>query len=139
MKRPAVFIIFFQGPVQIVHIYEVLRSGYFFQKYHGHFKLMSIFFTFHHFCEKTYEKTYQCYGLFSKVLSLYARSQNFVIWKGFFKKMTAVSKCQQFIIHFLNFEQHLRQNLWKTYHFFFTCFETSTLFLQLQKISWLAN
>ena len=48
--------------------------------------LMSIFFTFHRFYEKTYGKTYQFYGLFPNVLSLCARSQNFVIWKFFLKK-----------------------------------------------------
>ena len=58
MKKPAVFIINFQNPVQIVHVYEVLRSGSFFQKFHGRFNLMSIFFTFHRFYEKTYQKTY---------------------------------------------------------------------------------
>ena len=80
--------------------------------------LMSIFFTFHRFYEKTYVKTYQFYGLFPNVLSLCARSQNFVIWKFFLKK------CQLF--QYFN-------NLWficwiwsnicdkvyeKTYHFF---------------------
>ena len=47
---------------------------------------MSIFFTFHRFYEKTYEKTYQFYGLFPNVLSLSARSQNFVICKFFLKR-----------------------------------------------------
>ena len=59
MKEPAVFIMHFESPVQFVHDYEFLRSGYFFQKFHGRFILMSIFFTFHRFCKKTYEKTYQ--------------------------------------------------------------------------------
>ena len=86
MKKPAVFIIDFQNPVQIVHVYGVLRSGYFFQKFHGRFNLMSIFFTFHRFYEKTYEKTYQFYGLFPNVLSLCARSRNFVISKFFWKE-----------------------------------------------------
>ena len=86
MKKPAVFIIHFQNPVQIVHVSEVLGSGSFFQKFHGRFNLMSIFFTFHRFYEKTYEKTYQFYGLFPNVLSLCPRSQNFVIWKFFLKE-----------------------------------------------------
>ena len=47
---------------------------------------MSIFFTFHRFYEKTYEKTYQFYGLFPNVLSLCARSRNFVISKFFWKE-----------------------------------------------------
>ena len=81
MKRPAVFIPYFQSPFQIVQVYQVLHSEYFFffRKFDGRFNLMSILFTFHQFCEKTYEKTYQFYDLFSNFPSLCARSQNFVI------------------------------------------------------------
>ena len=87
MKRPAVFIPYFQSPFQIVQVYQVLHSEYFFfRKFDGRFNLMSILFTFHQFCEKTYEKTYQFYDLFSNFLSLCARSQNFVIWKFLLKK-----------------------------------------------------
>ena len=57
MKRPAIFIIYFQSPFQIVHIYEVLDFEYIFQKFYGHFSLMAIFLAFHHFYEITYEKT----------------------------------------------------------------------------------
>ena len=46
---------------------------------------MPVFFTFHHFCEKTYAKTWQFHDLFSKFLLLCARSQIFVIWKYFAK------------------------------------------------------
>ena len=81
MKRPAVFIPYFQSPFQIVQVYQVLHSEYFFffRKFDGRFNLMSILFTFHQFCEETYEKTYQFYDLFSNFPSLCARSQNFVI------------------------------------------------------------
>ena len=81
MKRPAVFITYFQSTIQIVHVYQILRSEYFFQKFVGRFNLMSTFFAFHHFCKKTYEKIYQCYGLILNIVSSCARSQNFVIWK----------------------------------------------------------
>ena len=53
--------------------------------------------------------------------------------KIFTKKMAAVLKCQQFIIHFHNLEKQLRQNLWKdlpiffyiywNFHFIFTCLQ----------------
>ena len=88
MKRPAVFIPYFQSPFQIVQVYQVLHSEYFFffRKSDGRFNLMSILFTFHQFCEETYEKTYQFYDLFSNFPSLCARSQNFVIWKFLLKK-----------------------------------------------------
>ena len=132
MKKPAVFIINFQNLVQIVHVYEVLQSGSFFQKFHGRFNLMSIFFTFHRFYKKTYEKTYQFYGLFPNVLSLCARSQNFVIGKFFLKK--------RWLFQYFN-------NLWficsiwsnicdkvyeKTYHFFYIFSNSDSIFTSLQ-------
>ena len=43
MKRPPVFITYFQSPFQIVHGYQVLQSEYFFQKNGDHFNLISIF------------------------------------------------------------------------------------------------
>ena len=46
MKKPPVFITYFQSPFQIVHIYEVLHFEYFFQKFYGRFNLMAIFFRF---------------------------------------------------------------------------------------------
>ena len=58
MKRPAVFIIYFQSPAQIVHVHKVSGSAYFFQKFYGRFDLTSMFLTFHDFYEKTYQKTY---------------------------------------------------------------------------------
>ena len=57
MKRPPIFITYFQSPFQIVHIYEVLDFEYFFQKFYGRFNLMPNFLAFHHFYQKTYEKT----------------------------------------------------------------------------------
>ena len=132
MKKPAVFIINFQNLVQIVHVYEVLLSGSSFQKFHGRFNLMSIFFTFHRFYKKTYEKTYQFYGLFPNFLSLCARLQNFVIGKFFLKKRP--------LFQYFN-------NLWficsiwsnicdkvyeKTYHFFYIFPKFDSIFTSLQ-------
>ena len=37
MKRPAVLIIYFQRQFQIVHVYQLLRSEYFFQKFYDRF------------------------------------------------------------------------------------------------------
>ena len=86
MKRPAVFITYFQSTIQIVHVYQILLSEYFFQKFVGCLNLMSTFFAFHHICKKSYKKTYKFYDLFSNYSSLRARSQNFVIWKLFSRK-----------------------------------------------------
>ena len=73
MKRPAIFITYFQITNQIVDVYQILRSEYFFQKFVGRSNLMATFFTFHHFCKKTYKKTYQFYDLFSHFQLLSAR------------------------------------------------------------------
>ena len=57
MKRPGIFITYFQSPFQYVHVYQALLSEYFFAKFDGRFNLIPIFFPFHHFCKKTYGKT----------------------------------------------------------------------------------
>ena len=92
MKTPAIFITYFQSTIQIVHVYQILRSEYFFQKFVGRFNLMSTFFAFHHFCEKTYEKTYRFYDLFSNFPSLCALTK-FRSVKTFINKMAVLSKC----------------------------------------------
>ena len=42
MKRPAVFVIYFQSPFQIVDVYQLLQCQYIFQKFDGPFNLMAI-------------------------------------------------------------------------------------------------
>ena len=69
MKGPAVFITHFQSTIRIGRVYQVLPSGYFFPKFDGHLNLMSTFFAFPPFYEKTYEKTCNFYDLFSNILS----------------------------------------------------------------------
>ena len=119
MKRPAVFITYFQSTIQIGLLYQLLLSGYFFPKFDGRLNFMATFFAFPFFCEKTYEKTYNFYDLFSNILSWFTLSEKFVLWKFVKKKMAALSKCLQFIIHFRKFEQHLQQKLRKDLSFFY--------------------
>ena len=139
MKRPAVFIPYFQSPFQIVQVYQVLHSEYFFfRKFDGRFNLMSILFTFHQFCEKTYEKTYQFYDLFSNFPSLCARSQNFVIWKFLLKKWWLFQNVNNLLFISATLSNICDKTYEKIYHFF-QYFETSTLFLHVHKISWSAN
>ena len=118
-EKSCCFIIYFQSSVQIVHVDEVLRSGYFFQKFDGRLNLMSIFFTFHRFCEKVYEKTYQFYSLFSNVLSLCARSQNFVIWKFFLKKWRLFQNVNNLLFISSTLSNICSKTYEKTYHFFY--------------------
>ena len=42
MKRPAVFVIYFQSPFQIVHVYQLLQFQHIFEKFDGPFNLMAI-------------------------------------------------------------------------------------------------
>ena len=95
MKRPAIFITYFQSTIQNVHVYQILPSEYFFQKFVDRFNLMSTFLAFHHFCEKTNKKTYQFYDLFSNLLSniVMCTLIKFRSLKIFFPKMVALSDC----------------------------------------------
>ena len=138
MERPAVFITYFQSTIQIVHVYQILRSEYFFQKFVGRFNLMSTFFAFHHFCEKTYEKTYRFYDLFSNFRSLLARSQNLPVWIFFSIKWRPFLNVNNFLFISATLSNICDKTYEKTYRFF-KYFETSTSFLHVYKICRSAN
>ena len=132
MKKPAVFIMHFQNPVQIVYFYEVLRSASFFQKFHGRFNIMSIFFTFHRFYQKTYKKTFQFYGLFPNALSLSAHSQKFVIWKSFLKKWRLFQSFNNLWCICSIWSNICDKVYQKTYHFFYIFRNFDSIFTTLQ-------
>ena len=118
MKRPAVFITYFQSTIQNVHVYQILRSEYFFQKFVGRFNLMSTFFAFHHFCEKTYEKTYRFYDLFSNFRPLLARSQNLPVWIFFSRKWRPFLNVNNFLFISATLSNICDKTYEKTYRFF---------------------
>ena len=118
MKRPAVFITYFQSTIQIVHVYQILRSEYFFQKFVGWFNLMSTFLAFHHFCEKTYKETYQFHDLFSNFLSLCGRWQNFVVQKLFSRKWRPFLNVNNFLFISATLSNICEKTYEKTYRFF---------------------
>ena len=132
MKRPAVFITYFQSPGQIMHVHKVSRSAYFFQKFYGGFNLMSMFFAFHHFYEKTYEKTYWFYDLFSKFLWLYIGSQNFFAWNFLIKKWRLFENVINFLFISATLSNVCEKSYEKTYLFFsiFSNFHFSFMCLQ---------
>ena len=132
MKKTPVFIIHFQNPIQIVHFYEVSRSASFFKKFHGRFNLMSIFFTFHCFYEKTYKKTYQFYGLFPNVLSLCAHSQSFVLGKFFLKKWRLFQYFNKLWFICSIWSNICDKVYEKTYHFFYIFRNFHSSFTSLQ-------
>ena len=138
MKRPAVFITYFQSIGQIVHVYKVSWSGYFFQKFYGRFNLMSMFFTFHHFYEKTYEKTYWFFDLFWNFLSLYVGWQKFFNW-NFLPKNGGSLKMLSIYYLFLQLWATFAKKVMKRPTFFFQYFQTSTFPLSVHKISWPAS
>ena len=86
MKRPAVFITYFQSLFQVVHVYQVLRSEYFSQKNGGRFNLISISRTLNNFWNKPYKKRYRFFDIFPKFLSHSILWQSFTIWKFLLKK-----------------------------------------------------
>ena len=118
MKRHAVFITYFQSPGQIMHVHKVSRSAYFFQKFYGGFNLMSMFFTFHHFYEKTYEKTYWFYDLFSKFLCLYIGWQNVFAWNFLIKKWRLFQNVINFLLISATLSNVCEKTYEKTYLFF---------------------
>ena len=66
--------------------FRSFRIWVFFSKISWPFQFNVHFFHFPPLLRENLRKTYQFYGLFPNVLSLCARSQNFVIWKFFLKK-----------------------------------------------------
>ena len=118
MKRPAVFITYFQSTIQIVHVYQILRSEYFFQKFVGRFNLMSTFFAFQQFCEKTYSKSYRFYDWFSKLLTLCTWSQNLVVWNFFSRKWRPFLNINNFLFISTTLSNICEKTYEKTYRFF---------------------
>ena len=114
MQRPVFFITYFQ----IVHVHQVLRSEYFFQKFYDRFTIISIFLSFNHFCEKIYEKTYQFYDWFSKFLSWFTRSQNLVISKFLRKQWRLFQNVNNLLLISANVSNICDKTYGKTYDFF---------------------
>ena len=88
MKKPAIFIIHLQNPLQIVHVYEILQSASFFQKFHGPFNLMSIFLTFHRFYEKNLWKDVPILWLISKRFIIICTFTKICHLEVFFNKLS---------------------------------------------------
>ena len=138
MERPVVFITYFQSSFQTVHGYQVLRSEYFFQKFYDRFNIISIFFKFDNFYEKTYDKTFQFYDLFSNFLSLCARSENFVVWKSLLKKSRLFQNVNNLLFISTTLTNICNKTYEKTYHCsicdMFNIWTKSCLFHQLWTI-----
>ena len=117
MKRPAVFITYFQSTIQVAHVYQVLCSEFFFRKFDGRFNLMGTFFGFHTFGEKTYEKTYKFYDLFSKILSWFTRSQKYVLWKFVLTKWRLFQNVKNFLFISATLSNICVKTYKKTNHF----------------------
>ena len=99
---------------------------------------MSMFFTFHHFYEKTYEKTYWFYDLFWNFLSLYVGWKKFFNW-NFLPKNGGSLKMLSVYYLFLQLWATFAKKVMKRPTFFFQYFQTSTFPLSVHKISWPAS
>ena len=85
MERPIVFITYFESPFQIVHVYQVFRSGYFFSKILWRFQYNIHFFPFLAVLPEKLRKNIPILWLIFKCF-IVGRSQNFVIWKCLLRK-----------------------------------------------------
>ena len=119
MKRRAVFITYFQSTIQIGLVYQFLLSGYFFPKFDGRLNIMGTFFAFPLFCEKTYEKTYNFYDLFSNILSWFTLSQKFVLWKFLPKKWRLFQNVYNLLFISATLSNICNKTYEKTYLFFY--------------------
>ena len=115
-----------------MHVHKVSRSAYFFQKFYGGLNLMSMFFTFHDFYEKSYEKTYWFYDLFSNFLWLYIGWQNFFAWNFLIKKWRLFENVINFLLISATLSNVCEKSYEKTYLFFsiFSNFHFSFMCLQ---------
>ena len=135
MKRPAVFKTFSKSISNCARLPSFtlwilfLKISWLFQN-NCTFKI--IFFAFHHFCEKTYEKTYQFYGLFSNILLLCACSQSFVIWKKIFKKWRLFQNVNNSLFMCSTLSNICDKIYEKTYQFFFIFWNFHFVFTTLQ-------
>ena len=92
MKRPAVLIIYFQRQFQIVHVYQLLQSEYFFQKFYDRFNWISIFFNFKPLLgENVLKDLLFLWHIFQVPVTMYTLI-NFSHLKIFTKKIAALSK-----------------------------------------------
>ena len=98
--------------------------------------IISIFFKFDDFYEKTYEKTYQFYDLFSNFLSICARSENFVVWKFLLKKSRLFQNINNLLFISTTLSNICNKTYEKTYHCFYIFWNFHFTFLHAHKISW---
>ena len=118
MKRPTVFITYFQSSVQFVHVYQVLLSEYFFQKNGGCFNLISIFPCLNNFCKETYEKAYLIFHIYTNYLSHSTLSQSFTIWKFLLKKCQLFQNVNKFLVIWTTLSNFCTKTYEKTYRFY---------------------
>ena len=118
MKRPTVFITYFQRSVQFEHVYQVLLSKHFFQKNGDCFNLTSIFPCLNNSCKKTYEKTYLFLHIYTNSLSRSTLSQSFTIWKFLLKKCQLFQNLNKFSLIWASLSNFCMKTYKRTYRFY---------------------
>ena len=139
MKKPAVFIIDFQNPVQIVHVYEVLRSGSFFSKIAWPFQFNVHFFSLSTAFTRKLMKRPTNFMAYFQTFYHYVHVHEILSSRSFFEKNGGCFNILTIYDSFAQFAATFATKLMKISAIFFTYFETSILFLQVYKVSSLAN
>ena len=118
MKRPAVFITYFQSLFQVVHVYQVLRSEYFSQKNGGRFNLISISRTLNDFWNKLYKKRYRFFDIFPKFLPHSILWQSFTFWKFLLKKWQLFENVNKSLVIWATLNNFCAKTYEKIYRFY---------------------
>ena len=131
MKRPIVFITYFQSSFQILRL-PTFTIWIFFSKILWRFHYNIHFFPFLVVLRELLWKEIPILWLFSKLLWLCARSQNFVIWKFFIKIWELFQNVNNFLFIFATLSNICSKTYEKPYHVFYIYSKFHFIFTCLQ-------
>ena len=129
MKRPAVFITYFENLFEIVHVQQVLNSEYFFRKFDGRSKIMAIFLLSTTFARKLIKWPDNFITYFR---SFYRYIQIFVVWKNFKIKWQLFQNVNDLLFIFAIFSNICNKTYEKTYNFFLIPWKFNFTFMSWQ-------
>ena len=118
MKRPAVFVTYFQSPFQVPHVKQVLPSEYFFQKSVDCFNFMPVFLNLNHFSWKNYDKIYRFCHIFWMFLSFCTFSQTLAIWIILQKMLLLFENVNKLLLISVTLSIVCHETYEKTYRFY---------------------
>ena len=118
MKRPIVFITYFESPFQIVPVYQVFRSGYFFPKFYDGFNIISIFPIFSSFAREV-KKRHTNFMTYFQIF-YHCVDAHKILWfrKCLLRKWHLFENVNNFLLIFATLSNICDKSYEKTYHFF---------------------